>query len=131
APGVVAVMVVDIRRPAKDVAVELWKPGRRRLVAFKAGHAMREECLARQALQQRQLSLVLVELVGLVALVDEEAEPGRGGLEHSRVNLRAPLEKSRHQHNRYPERCFALKILHICKEGVRQPGGRNGLADQL
>src|ERR1700758_2392231 len=48
APGVVAVMVVDIRRPAQDVAIEFREPRRRRFVALEAGHAMREKCLARQ-----------------------------------------------------------------------------------
>src|SRR5437762_6637119 len=39
-PGVVAIVVIDVGRPAQDVAVELGQPRRRRLVAFEAGHAM-------------------------------------------------------------------------------------------
>src|SRR5207302_9291159 len=131
APSVIAVMVIDIRRPAQDIAIEFREPRGRRLVALKASHAMLKECLARQALQRRQLSLVLVKFIRLIALVDQEAKPGRGGLEHSSVDLRVPLEKSRHQDNRDPERRFALKILHIGKEGVRQPGSSYGLADQF
>src|SRR4051794_1885941 len=76
-PDVVAVVMIDIRRPAEDVAIELRQPRRRCFVALEAGHAMLEESLAWQPLQGRQLPLVFVEPVGLVALVDQEAEPSR------------------------------------------------------
>src|SRR5215469_5737738 len=90
APRVVAVVVIDVRRPAQDVAVELRQASRRRLVAFEAGHAVLEERLARQLLQWRQLPFVAVELAGLVALVDQEAEPSRRSLEHRGVDLGMP-----------------------------------------
>src|SRR5215469_13332821 len=131
APGVVAVVVVDIGRPAQDVAVEFGEPRRRRLVALEAGHAMLKEGLARQLLQRRQLPLVLVEPVGLVAFVYEEAEPGRRGLEHRRVDFRMPLEEAGHQHHRDPQSGLCLKVLHIGQECVRQAGGCDCAPDQF
>src|SRR5204862_4528304 len=44
-PGVIAVVMVDIGRPAQDVAVKFRQAGRRRLGALEAGPAMTEECL--------------------------------------------------------------------------------------
>src|SRR5438477_7477996 len=67
-PGIIAVVMVDIGRPAQDVAVKFRQAGRRRLVAFEAGHAMLEEGLARQLFQRRPLPLIAVNLVGPGAL---------------------------------------------------------------
>src|SRR5712671_4476175 len=54
---------------------------------------MLEEGLARELLQRRQLPFVAVEAVGLVALVDQEAEPGRGRLEHRCIYFWMPVKK--------------------------------------
>src|SRR6266446_8827904 len=131
APGVVAVVVVDVGRPAQDVAIELRQSRRRRLVPFEAGHAMLEESLARELLQRRQLPFVAVEAVGLVALVDQEAEPGRGRLENRRIYFWMPVKEARHQYHRDPECRLRLEILYIRQEGMRQPRCRNRAADQL
>ena len=74
-PDVVAVVVVHVGCPGQDVAVEVWQTGRRRLVALEAGDAVLEEGLAGQALQRREPSVIAVEAVGLVALVQQEAQP--------------------------------------------------------
>ena len=124
-------MVIDVGGPDQDVAIELREARRRRLVALEAGHAVLEEGLARQALQRRQLALVAIQPVGLVAFVQQEAEPGRRGLEHRGLDLRMPLEEARHQRGGHPQRRLRLEVLHIGQERVRHAGGGDGAADQL
>src|SRR5216683_7250801 len=67
-PGVIAVVVIDIRGPGQDVPVELREACRGGLITLKAGNAVLVEGLAGQALQGGQLALVAIEPVGLVAL---------------------------------------------------------------
>ena len=73
--------MVHVGRPRQDVLVEFRQPRRRRLVALEAGDAMGEKRLAGQALQGRQLAVIAIEPIMLIALVEDKAEPGRGGLE--------------------------------------------------
>ena len=109
-------MVIDVGRPGQDVAVEFRQARRRCLVPLEPGHTMRGEGLARQAFQGRQLALVAVEPVRLVAFVEQKAEPGRRCLEHRGVNLRVPVEETGHQDHRDPQRSLGLEILHVRQE---------------
>src|SRR2546429_6161203 len=101
-PGIIAVVVIDIRGPGQDVSVELREAPWPGLITLEATDAVLTEGFAGQALQGRQLALVAIEPVGLVAFVYQEAQPGGGGLKYGSVDLRMPLKETRHQHRRDP-----------------------------
>src|SRR6266481_1406469 len=56
-PGVIAVVVINIRGPGQDVSVELWKARRGGLISLEAGDTVLAEGLAGQALEGGQLAL--------------------------------------------------------------------------
>ena len=124
-------MVIDVGRPGQDVAVEFRQPRRRRLVPFEAGHAVREKGFAGEAFERRQLPLVAVQSVRLVALVQQEAQPRRRRLEHRGVEFGVSLEETRHQHHHHPQGRFGLEVLDVGQELVRQPCGRRGPRDEF
>ena len=75
-PDVVSVVVVDVGGPGEDVPIVVGQARRRGFVTLKAGDAMLEESLAGQLLQRRQVAVIPVEPVDLVAFIQEEAQPG-------------------------------------------------------
>ena len=93
-PHIVAVVMIHIRRPGQDVFIKLGQTRGRSLIAFKAGHAVREKGFARQALERRQLALVAVQLIELIAAVEQKAQPGRGSLKHRGPYLGMAFKKA-------------------------------------
>jgi len=87
-------MMIDVGGPGQNVAVKLRQTRRRRLVTLKAGDAVLKEGLAGQAFKRVSAAIVAVKPAGLVALVEQKAQPGGGGLKDCRVDLGETLKKS-------------------------------------
>src|SRR5215469_16511133 len=81
---------------------------------------MLEEGLARQPFERRQPAIIAIELVSLVAFVQQETEPGGRRLEDRRSDFWITLEETRHQHHRHPQRRLSLEILNVGQEIVRK-----------
>src|SRR5262249_33186324 len=64
-PGIIAVVVIDVRGPRQDVFVELREARRRGLITLKAGDAVLAEGLAGQALQGGVMKKRVIPLPGI------------------------------------------------------------------